>query len=187
MDDVYGFAYITIFAFGATNCQGGILTNTRYPPLLMKQSTRHRQFAEEPLNGRSWAFQEWHLSSRRLLFTSRGVLFDCFQGPKVYYGHLVYSYRLSSTAKPSVHDWAFFIMGQCSRNVTDPVDKLPSIAGLAQKFAAICNASCGRYLAGLWEGGLPAALIWHRGRLNSSFLSSSREGRPAAYRALSWS
>ncbi|KAK6069629.1 HET domain-containing protein [Seiridium cupressi] len=116
MGDIYGFAYITIFAFGAKDCQSGLFARSQYllgssfapdlgdtpkseqssdfgestdfgdrsdseEILDFRQTPDLHTFKNEPLNSRGWALQEWHLSSRRLLFERRRVSFDCFQGP----------------------------------------------------------------------------------------------------------
>lgn len=185
MGDVYGHAFVTIFAFGAQDCQGGLFSPADKKPTPIFDIPLLR-FVDEPLNHRAWALQEWHLSPRRLIFTSYDAIFDCLEGPQQDFGNDVYSHRLLPSSILSPMDWKFLVTNYSSRALTDPMDKLPAISGLAQSFDKLSNGRNGRYLAGLWEAHLPSALLWHRISI-PSLLSRSNQARPTTYIAPTWS
>lgn len=183
MLEVYGNAFVTIFAFGADDCQGGLsFSKSEWMPRLASK------FAKEPLNRRAWALQEWLLSPRRLWMTSYGVVFDCFhEAPGSWMlGHGSYSLKLVSTSAPSAQDWKTLVEGYCSRDLTNPLDKLMAISGLARRFNALSNHRHGHYLAGHWEGGLPLSLLWHRD-ISDYGLPQPKPSQTTMYRAPSWS
>lgn len=185
MGEVYGHAFVTIFAFGARDCQGGLFSpaDQKSPS---ESAVSQFRFKDEPLNHRAWALQEWHLSPRRLIITTYDVIFDCLQGPKQKFGHGAYSHRFlpSSILRPS--DWEFLVINYSSRELTKPMDKLPAISSLAQYFDKSSNGRNGRYLAGLWEAHLPCSLLWHRISIPIT-LPQPNPARPTAYRAPTWS
>lgn len=187
MGEVYGHAFVTLFAFGARDCEGGLFSpaDQKSPSKLTNSRLR---FKDEPLNHRAWALQEWHLSPRRLIFTSYDAIFDCLQGPKREFGHGVYHHRILPSAIPSAWDWELLVINYSSRELTNPGDKLPAISGLAQQFEKISNGRSGRYLAGLWEAYLPSSLVWHRMSVSFNLPQPNRDlARPASYRAPTWS
>lgn len=185
MGDVYGHAFVTIFAFGARDCQGGLFSPADQEPTPISDMPLLR-FVDEPLNHRAWALQEWHLSPRRLIFTSYDAIFDCLQGPQKDFGNDIYSHRLLPSSTLSPMDWNFLVTNYSSRALTDPLDKLPAISGLAQSFDKFSNGRNGRYLAGLWEAHLPSALLWRRISI-PSLISRLNSARPTAYIAPTWS
>lgn len=185
MGEVYGHAFVTIFAFGARDCQGGLFSPADQEPTPISDMPLLR-FVDEPLNHRAWALQEWHLSPRRLIFTSYDAIFDCLQGPQQDFGNDIYSHRLLPSSTLSPMDWNFLVTNYSSRALTDPLDKLPAISGLAQSFDKFSNGRNGRYLAGLWESHLPLALLWRRISI-PSLLSRLNSARPTAYIAPTWS
>lgn len=185
MGEVYGHAFVTIFAFGARDCEGGLSSPADQKSSTELDKSRWR-FMDEPLNHRAWALQEWHLSPRRLIFTSYDVVFDCLQGLKQDFGHGVYSHRFLPSSIPSPRDWSLLVMNYSSRELTNPMDKLPAISGLAQRFDKLSNGRNGRYFAGLWEAYLPDSLLWHRLKV-PIFLPEPNPARPTAYRAPTWS
>jgi len=81
--------------------------------------------------------------------------------------------------------WYRTVEDFCARNLTVEMDKLPALAGLAQREHEFRHS---RYLAGLWQDDLPSALLWRSSRFT---LREGIEGipasRPTGYRAPSWS
>lgn len=102
------------------------------------------------------------------------------------YGYLPHSHRLLPTAKQTYHDWHLMVSNYSTRELTNPLDKLPALAGLAQRFQKLSNERTGHYLAGHWENDLPSSLLWHRDRFPLS-LAGPKPARPTVYRAPSWS
>lgn len=187
MVEVYGHAFVTIFAFGARDCEGGLFSPADKKSPSEPNNSRYR-FKDEPLNHRAWALQEWHLSPRRLMFTSYDAIFDCLQGPEQDFKHAVYSHKFLPSAILSARDWELLVMNYCSRELTNPMDKLPAILGLAQQFAKFSNGRNGRYLAGLWEADLPSSLVWHRMTVSFNLPQPNHDlARPESYRAPTWS
>ncbi|RFN53395.1 het-domain-containing protein [Fusarium flagelliforme] len=54
--------------------------------------------------------------------------------------------------------WRELVIDYSTRNLTKPSDKLPALAGLANKFQRVIGSS---YLAGLWLKNLREDLAWH--------------------------
>ena len=78
--------------------------------------------------------------------------------------------------------WKNIVETFSSQLLTNPKDKLPAIAGLAQKFRSI---SGDRYLAGLWESRLLHDLMW---KVEPPLKSTTKQPwRRLAWRAPSWS
>ncbi|KAL8419318.1 hypothetical protein RB594_002514 [Gaeumannomyces avenae] len=58
--------------------------------------------------------------------------------------------------------WDDIVMNSTSLELTNPNDRLPSLAGLAQQFGAAMEFLPSDYLAGLWMPFLPTSLLWLR-------------------------
>lgn len=183
MGDVYGHAFITIFAFGARDSEGGLAHPAAHAYNLGGNGYR---FRDKPLNYRAWALQEWHLSPRRILFTSYGTFFDCLQDTRPDYGYSAYSHRLLPAAEQTYQDWNLLVKNYSCPELTNPLDKLPALAGLAQRFQRLSNGRSGRYLAGHWENDLPGSLLWHRDKFPFR-LRGPKPARSTVYRAPTWS
>lgn len=111
--------------------------------------------------GRAWTFQEWLLSPR-VLHIHHVTLWECFEG---------YANELSprspgparlprspdAQAGPSHMSWEDTVKEYTARGITKLEDKLPALGGLAVRHAKTRRDD---YLAGLWAGDLPAALLW---------------------------
>lgn len=63
----------------------------------------------------------------------------------------------------AIIEWRNLLQGYTQRQVTDPQDRLPAVAALAEKFSQII--SC-RYVAGHWESVLPSDLFWQAHRIS---------------------
>ena len=118
----------------------------------------------EAITSRAWAFQEWLLSSRLLVFTTTGMYFAC-DAARLPTMHASHRFRLpQSSANVRKSDWNFIVTSFSPRNLSEPSDKLPAISGVAKAYAKICGyalgASDNNYLAGLWRADLLEHLLW---------------------------
>ncbi|KAI4864837.1 heterokaryon incompatibility protein-domain-containing protein [Hypoxylon rubiginosum] len=80
---------------------------------------------------------------------------------------------------------SFFAEQYSQRQLSFPGDKLPALSGICQLIGGrqTGSGSSSRYLAGLWEDGLPCCLLWER----ATGVEGSDAALPAQYRAPSWS
>ncbi|PTD12320.1 2,4-dichlorophenol 6-monooxygenase [Fusarium culmorum] len=62
--------------------------------------------------------------------------------------------------------WRDLVEEYSGRDLTKPSDKLPALAGLAEKFQRVLKSP---FLAGLWEKNLRADLAWHTSGNDASF------------------
>lgn len=215
MESVYGDAFVTLAAAASDGCEGGLFY-PRSSPLKLRTTPKAgtkknpqptklikafitdqaRNVKDEPLNSRAWALQERILSRRVLTYSLSGITFQCATNGEDILGmkdkwHKIYRYRFpNSPREPSAHDWHIIVQSFCSRNLTNPQDKLPAIAGLARRYEALTNRKNGRYMAGLWEANLLGDILWCQNEDLFFWLFPSSH-KPAAtsssYRAPSWS
>lgn len=162
----------------------------------------------EPLDKRAWVLQERLLSPRVLDFGTLQTRWTCTGTPssgetaykwndggppnpavgladKLFQETLqdVRRETLSPTTQTAdcgdyLEQWRQVLHVYSKRCLTLSTDRLPAIAGIAERMA---RGMGDRYLAGLWESALPHELLWkrlHIGSLNR---------RPLAYQAPSWS
>ncbi|KAG9231165.1 heterokaryon incompatibility protein-domain-containing protein [Amylocarpus encephaloides] len=164
---------------------------------------------QETMYTRAWCLQEYLLSSRLLLFTDTEVLWSCQQEPFRHSDstHVTYDAEIPTHARspfrrlpgdifiggylaPDANvapfdlvkfkEWTSICSNYSRRELTVLSDRLPALAGVAQKFQ---EAWGGEYYAGLWPHHFIELLSWRRSqRLPTGFVS-----RPEAYRAPSWS
>lgn len=136
---------------------------------------------------RGWTYQEALLSTRTLVFTDRGVYFECsgskatstfprgldpFSWEAVYptdhYQKRPYMHRFTSlfcqesdamaSERRLAYDvWSVVVTEYTKRPLTCPTDRLVAISGIAKTVELSINDTC---LAGLWTGSLPWALLW---------------------------
>lgn len=128
---------------------------------------------------RGWTFQEWMLSPRVLHIDSM-TIWDCFQG---YANELNKRYMGDAKRVRNPKElgralsWEFIVNEYSGREVARAEDKLPALAGLAERYA---RATGHTYLAGLWREDLPFSLLWRC----SGFACGARE---PGKRVPSWS
>jgi hypothetical protein len=71
--------------------------------------------------------------------------------------------QFGRSGKPAVlGDWLESISEYTNRKLSQPSDKLPACAALAENFANILGWKASNYLAGLWENDIQAQLLWSR-------------------------
>ena len=87
--------------------------------------------------------------------------------------------------------WYRMVQDYCRREITIESDRLPAIASIAQKFAAITHDA---YVGGLWANDLASGLLWERGVIATAVdpsVNPSAVGlvlkTPRVKRASSWS
>lgn len=61
----------------------------------------------------------------------------------------------------ALYDWQCEVSRFTARFITDPKDRLPAIAALAEEYAEWLDAKPHQYMAGLWRQGMPFMLLWH--------------------------
>ncbi|KAI7778934.1 hypothetical protein LA080_001540 [Diaporthe eres] len=161
MDNVYKNAFVTISATAAQNPSG---------------------FKSEPINSRAWTLQENVMSSRVLFYTSFGLLWKCKREIIWVYSGESRACKsagraMAGTAAPSPENVRFMIntsrylfsVGQdenlsarswerilelyTTRNLTNPHDKLPALAAIAQRHSTStgCRGAV-LVLGGCWWG-----------------------------------
>jgi hypothetical protein len=116
---------------------------------------------------RAWTFQEKELSRRVLYICYTQYIFECISHLReesldtvslVSFSTLCYSKRVQK--KETILDEWYGEMAQFSdRQLTNQLDKLPAISGLAD---CVLNAHKDEYLAGLWRSDLEMGLLWAR-------------------------
>lgn len=191
MNSVYGNAYFTIVAGSARDSGGGLFEpRARFHLPYIQDGNEQDQnervtaevsmlmpdveFKDLPINARGWSHQEWLLSSRLLVFRSSSPFFYCTSeseraqlsmrpslGNPI--GHGILRYRLpleEESAQPG--HWFTILMGYTCRNLTNPRDKLPAVAGVARQWDVLTKGDGGEYLAGLWGKYLLPGLLWRR-------------------------
>ncbi|KAM6525632.1 hypothetical protein FALCPG4_011168 [Fusarium falciforme] len=193
MNSVYGNAYFTIVAGSARDSGGGLFEpRTRFHLPYVQEGNRQDhneretaevsmlmpdvEFKDLPINARGWSHQEWLLSSRLLTFGSNIPFFYCTSESERGHlgfrpslgnpiGHKILKYRLpleEESAQPA--HWFTILIGYSCRNLTNPKDKLPAIAGVARQWDVLTKGDGGEYLAGLWRNYLVPGLLWRRER-----------------------
>ncbi|KAH7112118.1 heterokaryon incompatibility protein-domain-containing protein [Dendryphion nanum] len=152
---------------------------SRYPTENEESYGSPYRKADHPIEHRAWVLQEQVLSRRALIFTSNRLVWRCASmstsekypwgiphGPNISTdNHRLLHCVLNDivVTDPSKLEidiytcWYRMVMDLSSRKLTYDDDKLPSIAGLAKRFAAKTNDT---YHAGLWRSDLVTGILW---------------------------
>lgn len=127
-------------------------------------------------NGRGWTFQERLLSKRLLFFGTQMMYFECRTHRRAENYHGILNRNLAFFRHlQSLEDWDLIQMSwrklieeYSSRAFTQPSDRLPALAGLAQELLKTWedNGDPIQYLAGHWRNGLETDLVWLTNRRN---------------------
>lgn len=158
MHKVYGQAFLTIVAAGASDMSGGLFHGRRSciipyrhqgsdQRLSIQNATvslspegaglRDVEFHHQSIFSRGWALQEWVLSTRLLVFTTAHMYFICNQSSEIQ-AHRALLFRFP---RPPVivndKDWRVIVQGFCARDLTRSEDKLPALSGLAKRFSEL--------------------------------------------------
>lgn len=127
-----------------------------------------------PLSRRAWCFQERLLATRILHFTEGEVVFECKTHCSCECGSILYqkrgtllknlysgviAKRFTPTAivENSWDGWQRIVGPYAQKDITNPLDILPALAGLASRAQ---SDDLGQYVAGLWAKKLPEGLFW---------------------------
>lgn len=116
---------------------------------------------------RGWTLQEFVLSRNTLLFEKykmhyRNIEWTISEGSDVRHTH-AYGYplfeteTLSESDNSSISGWNFYLARASIRNLTKPMDKLPSLTGLARVVTQDCPQ---QYFAGVRKGLEHRDLMW---------------------------
>ncbi|KAK3348936.1 heterokaryon incompatibility protein-domain-containing protein, partial [Lasiosphaeria hispida] len=165
-------------------------TRMPYPP---KKSYR--------IYPRGWTFQETQLSTQILAYGDREAVFQCLESRHYDDG---YQYglgvslprweclfplcegldpgNLSMAKETHPGGWVTIVKCYTKRELSDPHDKLPAVAALAEEYALTQPVT--RYL-GMWEEGFLLQCLWYVYDYSSE--DNSKVRRHPAYWAPSWS
>jgi hypothetical protein len=148
----------------------------------------------DPLERRAWAFQEFYLASRLVVFSSEEVQFLCMQNE-------ICECRPTDTAvisprrdlatddlsrpkgwsfqgKKPLALWEDLVARYTARQLTFGKDKLPALSGLARRMQGRLQSD---YIAGMWKNNLIANMCWEVDR------EFRTQAAPSEYRAPSFS
>ena len=206
MGYIYKHSNLTIAAETSQDCLEGVFasSNRRWPNLKdalalpCYSSTRQIQGIVYPkldseaptrrdfLGSRAWTLQEDILSPRTIIWTSRGLKWQCRsadydEGIQLggslqisnYYNWKHNNWKriclprqsfvqdLSDASKDSTSQameiWYNILQNFVRRNITNHADRLPALSGVAREIARLTGY---RYLAGLWSEDICAGLLW---------------------------
>lgn len=199
MADYYGNAYLTIVAGRASKSSEGFLwcpprqrmgcavscgdlsplgPSVASTPAWLCPADNIRT---GPLEGRAWTLQEERLSPRLLIYGEAQLMFrrrvkDCYEGgtlPLFPARHVLDV----ETKDVALAMWYTLLRQYLIRSLSDPLDKITGISGLAQRMH---NRIGGKYMFGLWEQDLIDGLLWTNGKMNEPL-------QLVRHRAPSWS
>lgn len=205
MHMIYAASFITISATRAGHCSQGFLHQCSLPApeaigyRLPFASPSGRLgsiilssgLMNSPIDYRGWTLQEHLLARRVLRFTDYQLHWSCrvisknendtiggLPSSHVRLLDRIYKMYKGVHAKDqNCRNWMDIVEQYTCRGLSDELDKLPAISGIAQTWAQTSND---HYLAGLWKSHLPLGLLW-------SSAQPFRQGEFQTYRAPSWS
>ena len=193
-DDVDGFLnlrqerqYVPL-TYSINGVSGSVLVFP-VPIFFAADADEYFQFWAEPLTKRAWALQERYLSQRLIHFGSTQTSFECKSQFLTEDGYASGKLDFLGEDTPSreaeqhrgYQSWANIIHEYSRRELSEPSDKLPALAGLASRFRGHFTTGDDnqQYLAGLWRRNLVEDLCWQ--------VIGGRATRAPSYRAPSWS
>ncbi|KAL9105698.1 MAG: hypothetical protein Q9227_009182 [Pyrenula ochraceoflavens] len=178
MGQIYQNAVVTIIAASARSVSEGFLQQRELLDTehwsfelgfrfsndttgMMIMSPQEKYDAEqEPISARAWTHQERLLSSRRLIYSSRNLLWQCrstvaSDGGRKRDG--LFSMDQYNPSSMKMDDWNEIIRSYSRKKTTFPEDKLIAISAIAAQFGKLWP---GQYCAGLWLANLKQGLLW---------------------------
>lgn len=167
----------------------------------VRRELPHFENGKLPCLSRGWIYQELFLSPRLAFFLDSEIIWQCQEHtecqcsprepvdvwvPNAPSGsgrlrHL-HGVRRAFQNQPSLSPsdaaayWWSHVEAYSSCQLTNPLDKLPAIQGLASRMAP--ELRLGRYIAGVWEKSLLIDLAW---------VAPNRGTKPTTWRAPTWS
>lgn len=179
MGDIYKSATVTIAAGKASKVGDGFLSDRPRPdicPIPVRLSPNFVGTAylakeeilrplDDPLFRRGWAFQEFILGPRVMLYDSSRVTFPFkeqeMKGPQS--SLIKYARSAKSILHSLVDDqsdvWKSLVEEYSARDFTFIEDRLPAIARIGKDLSEQLN---GKYIVGFWRGFLVKHLGWYR-------------------------
>lgn len=184
MGHYYQYANLTIAASAAVSASGGLFN--RRPKVSQPKQIQFRDFDGSlyplvaqrrniqlwtntiddlgPLSQRGWTFQEHALSGRIIHFAEGEMIWECPTEMISEDGHpiknnchsMIKEFRMERQKSPENY-WRFLVRAYSDRRLSYSKDKLPAIAGMAERYHEMANQ---QYLAGLWRENLPVDLLW---------------------------
>ena len=150
------------------------------------------------LASRGWALQERMLSSRTISFHNDRLRWECNRYSRsddlhhpFIVNRIMYSIvekrdlRRLNDAEEIFEHWCDIIDTYSGCKLTESMDKLPAISGLARAFSKILGDA---YLAGLWRNDIHVGLSWQpHEELDEDFDCDEEGATEIRYRAPSWS
>lgn len=211
MADIYQDATITIIAASAQKVTDGFLDDhdesgflPRLPIHISESASGsvylrdyHEKLApgsltldSEPLFCRAWAFQEYLLSPRALIFDAGQVSYRCgHRGSTphtVLETHIDVRDEIDWLIKDGMSwdpiEWKFLVQEYSTRKLSYLKDRLPAIGGVA---TVLAKSRDDTYLAGMWAKTIPSLLCWSPRSDLGSIVDS--EVRAQDFGAPSWS
>lgn len=169
---------------------------------VVKTARWNRKYKETaPLLQRAWVYQEQALSPRTVHLHANEMVWVCkveqlcecktLDGkPPGKDSWSAFKHRVSSlgelTTKQELHGlWRTIVEEHSFLNLTYESDRLPSLFGLASRFANNFPQQ-ERYLAGVWESDLPRGLLWAAGD-NKQAAGPMRQKLSKSFGVPSWS
>lgn len=194
MSNIYEKSYLVIAASSSSSATQGFLGHQRQEkPYYVSVPGDHgtqttiaarrdpmsgihsHRLKTDPLDQRAWAFQEQHMSTRCLIFSTDELQWQCRTtsvcecggtAPRSSYHPLLReccddTYR-DDVARAELRlqagdVWHNVVSAYNCRRLTHIGDKLPAISGIASRFGATMGF---RYVAGLWEENMVKDLAW---------------------------
>jgi hypothetical protein len=195
MSQVYSNSLCTLAALGAKDgtegcyCQGDLpvltdnvffdLPTTQYPftRIFLKEPrawqvdydgvTEQDGSTTSPLRHRAWVLQERELSRRSIFFGRNQILWECesMKGST----QLPWTEMEPKKNYTYPNGWHDLIEDYSARDLTEVLDKLPALSGLAERHESrhlelMKRGHLGfeetQYLAGIWSDKIPAHLMW---------------------------
>lgn len=175
---------------------------TRHPSSWDEVYGDLRSMQDRLLDRRAWVMQEQVLAGRTIAFGATELTWTCHSLhasetqplglPSVPQTSMDYRRLLGRVLRadmqvvdslPRARVYGFWyrsIMDFSARNLTFQHDKLPAVAGLAQRFGAAMNDE---YCAGLWIKDIYTGLLWKSG---ADIANAAPTRRLETYRAPSW-
>ncbi|TPX16515.1 uncharacterized protein E0L32_003809 [Thyridium curvatum] len=185
MGRIYQGAFVVLAAADSENATEGLLVTERHPELTVRipgsalgqknsgttinlnLMTLHESDPDQSrLRSRAWAFQEWLLARRLLLFMRGGITWKCKKR-----GHsdapldqiLPWRYTLlpeteQGAGKAELERWFSLISYYSSTNLTVKTDRLIALQGVVNEINLRRQQ---KYFAGVWEKDLAVQLAWH--------------------------
>lgn len=138
-----------------------------------RESHAHDSDEQElPLDQRGWCLQERELSTRTLTYTELELYWTCMcsttcechtrdQFPRTGSGSgrdvVAFTSIFEITANEAREKWIFIVESYALRALTNRMDTLPAIAGVASVIQELTGS---KYIAGLWQDDIVLGLAW---------------------------